>query len=160
GLFGFYSYFDLTNTVVANSGGGSDIYNYFGTSTFSADFSLIENTGGNTVSGSNNITGTDPALGGLAFNGGPTQTNRPSNTSPLLDKGNGVGTDQRGQPRPFDVASLPNVGNGADIGAVELQAADLAPPAAPAPAPTTTKKKKCKKKKRSAESAKKKCKKK
>jgi hypothetical protein len=90
----------------------------------------------------------DPALGGLAFNGGPTPTNRPSNTSLLLDKGSGGGTDQRGQPRPFDIAGIPNVGNGADIGAVELQASDFPALAAPAPAmPTTSKKKKCKKKK-------------
>jgi Right handed beta helix region len=138
GIFAFYSGVYLTSTVVANSGAGSDIYNYFGTSAFSADFSLIEDDGGNTLTGSNNITGADPALGGLAFNGGPTPTMRPSNTSLLLDKGSGTGTDQRGQPRPFDIASIPNVGNGADIGAVELQAADLAPPAAaPTPAGPT-----------------------
>jgi hypothetical protein len=138
GIFAFYSGVYLTSTVVANSGAGSDIYNYFGTSAFSADFSLIEDEGGNTVTGSNNITGADPALGGLAFNGGPTPTMRPSNTSLLLDKGSGTGTDQRGQPRPFDIASIPNVGNGADIGSVELQGSEVAPPVTPTPTPTPT----------------------
>ena len=163
GLGGFYGYFDLTSTVVSDAGAGPDLFNY-GSSSFSADFSLIENTGGNTITGANNVTGTDPALGALGPNGGPTPTKRPSDTSLLLDKGSGGGTDQRGQPRPFDIASIPNTGNGADIGAVELQAADFPAPAAPAaPAtPSAPKKKKCKKKKGkkgSAESAKK-CKKK
>jgi hypothetical protein len=140
GLGGYYASFDLTSTVVSDSGAGSDLYSAgFGGATFAADFSLIENTGGNTVTGTNNITGTDPALGGLAFNGGPTQTKRPSNTSALLDKGSGGGTDQRGQPRPFDIASIANVGNGADIGAVELQGSELAPPVTPTtPTPTST----------------------
>jgi hypothetical protein len=164
GLVGFYGYFDMTSTVVSDSGAGSDLFNSSGSS-FAADFSLIENTGGNPITGANNITGADPALGALGSNGGPTPTKRPSNTSLLLDKGSGAGTDQRGEPRPFDIASIPNTGNGADIGAVELQASDFPARAAPAPAtPTTSKKKKCKKKKkhkRSAESAKKKhCKKK
>ena len=165
GLGGYYGYFNLTSTVVSDSGSGSDLYGFaFGPVTFAADSSLIENTGGFTLTGANNITGADPALGVLGPNGGPTPTMRPSNTSLLLDKGSGGGTDQRGQPRPFDIASIPNVGNGADIGAVELQASDFPAPVTPAPAtPTTAKKKKCKKKKGkkgSAQSAKKKCKKK
>jgi predicted outer membrane repeat protein len=164
GIYAFDSDVFLTSTVLADSQ-SSDLSG-FGSS-FHAGFSLIENTGGNTISSTGpNITGADPALGPLGSNGGPTPTNRPSNTSLLLDKGSGGGTDQRGQPRPFDIASIPNAagGNGADIGAVELQAADFASPAAPTPTtPTTPKKKKCKKKKhkRSADAAKKKkCKKK
>jgi hypothetical protein len=165
GLGVYYGSFYLTSTVVSDSGAGSDLYSFgFGPATFDASFSLIENTGGNSITGANNITGADPALGALGSNGGPTPTKRPSNTSLLLDKGSGAGTDQRGQPRPFDIASIPNTGNGADIGAVELQASDFPAPVAPAPAtPTTSKKKKCKKKKGkkgSAQSAKKKCKKK
>jgi hypothetical protein len=164
GLGGRYAGFYLTSTVVSDSGTGADLYSYTGSS-FDADNSLIENTGGNTLTGTNNITGADPALSALGSNGGPTPTQRPSNTSLLLDKGSGGGTDQRGQPRPFDIASIPDTGNGADIGAVELQASDFPAPAAPVvPAtPNTPKKKKCKKKKhkRSAQSAKKKkCKKK
>jgi len=38
-----------------------------------------------TLTGANNITGADPALGGLAFNGGPTPTNRPSNAVEASD---------------------------------------------------------------------------
>jgi hypothetical protein len=149
GLVGFYGYFDLTSTVVSDAGAGAaDVFEY-GISSFSASFSLIENTGGTTITGTNNITGADPALGALGANGGPTPTKRPSNTSLLLDKGSGVGTDQRGQPRPFDISSIPNVGNGADIGAVELQASDFPAPAAPTTTATGQRDaaiKKCKKK--------------
>ena len=161
GLGGFYGYFDLSSTVVSDSGTGSDLYNVT-SSTFAAGFSLIENTGGNSITGANNITGADPALGALGPNGGPTPTKRPSNTSLLLDKGSGGGTDQRGVARPFDISTIANVGNGADIGAVELQAADLAPPVAPTqPAAPAKKKKKCKKKKKGkTAAASKKCKKK
>ena len=87
----------------------------------------------------------------------------PASTSPAIDQGAAAGasTDQRGQSRVFDVPNLANAagGDGADIGAVELQAGEYIAP------PTTSAKKKCKKKKKksSAESAKKtkkKCKKK
>ena len=109
-----------------------------------------------------NILGEDPQLGALAANGGPTQTLKPSLTSPVLDKGIATAAftaDQRGLSRPFDIPTVTNTttGDAADIGAVELQASDFATAAAPAPgpAPATTKKKKCKKKKhkRSADAA-------
>jgi hypothetical protein len=70
--------------------------------------------------------GTDPQLGQLADNGGPTLTHLPGAGSPALDGGDPMdclSTDQRGQMRPTD-------GNGdgvavCDIGAVELL--DLCP---------------------------------
>jgi hypothetical protein len=142
---------------------------------FDSAFSLIENTSGATVTETtpgSDITGQDPQLGALAANGGATQTMRPALTSPAVDKGSAfvLPSDQRGQTRPFDVPSIPNStatgADGSDIGAVELQESDIAPPpvtpAAPLTPATTVKKKKCKNKKhkRSAESAKKKCKKK
>jgi hypothetical protein len=48
----------------------------------------------------------------------------PAPDSPVIDAGSAVGlaTDQRGLPRPFDFPSLPNAGDGSDIGAVERQA--------------------------------------
>ena len=81
------------------------------------------------------IIGVDPQLGPLADNGGPTQTMRPASTSPAIDRGVGAGasTDQRGQPRVFDVPSLSNAagGDGADIGAFELQSSEYVPPPSP-----------------------------
>ncbi len=161
----------LGSTVVADNTAAAsapDLRSAGGT-TFKLALSLIESTNGATVADvpgfvGTNILGTDPQLGALANNGGPTQTQKPSLTSPLLENGKLlVGpADQRGLPRPFDIPSVPNAsaGDASDIGAVELQAADFVKPAAPAsPSSPATAKKKCKKKhKRSAGVAKKKCK--
>ena len=68
---------------------------------------------------------TNPQLGPLQDNGGPTQTRAPSASSPAIDQGQSAGaaTDQRGLPRPADLPAITNAagGDGADIGAVELQ---------------------------------------
>src|SRR4029077_14576920 len=157
----------LGSTVVADNTATSapDLRSAGGT-TFKLAFSLIESTDGATVADippftGTNILGADPQLGALAANGGPTQTQKPSPTSPLLDKGKSlVGfSDQRGLARPFDIPSIANnsAGDAADIGAVELQAVDFATPAAPST--SAAPKKKCKKKhKKRSESASKKCK--
>jgi hypothetical protein len=65
-----------------------------------------------------------PLLGGLRDNGGPTPTMAPSPGSPVIDAGSAFGltTDQRGAPRPSDFGSIGNAGDGADIGAYEVQA--------------------------------------
>jgi hypothetical protein len=67
----------------------------------------------------------NPGLGPLANNGGPTQTHAVLNGSPALDKGDGGSArDQRGMPRPVDLPRVGNArgGDGADVGAFELQA--------------------------------------
>ena len=66
---------------------------------------------------------TDPLLGPLADNGGPTLTMALSWNSPAVDFGTSVGaplTDQRGFPRP--------VGSGFDMGALELNASPIQGP--------------------------------
>ena len=79
------------------------------------------------------LINTDPQLGPLGDNGGRTATMALATTSPAVDRGAafGLATDQRGLPRPFDFASVPNSiaagADGSDIGAFELQ-----PPPAPA----------------------------
>jgi hypothetical protein len=96
-----------------------------------AAFSLIGGLNPNTMLNSSgpNLIGADPMLGPLADNGGPTQTQKPAFNSPAVDAGNssGLNTDQRGQGRPLEIPSIANPpgGDGADIGAVELQPADL-----------------------------------
>jgi hypothetical protein len=77
-------------------------------------------------------TNTDPRLGPLQNNGGPTLTHAPLADSPAIDKGKDLaldackaplGIDQRGFPRPvrFNPAiPLPSGGDGSDAGAVEL----------------------------------------
>jgi len=77
------------------------------------------NAGNCTVNGSYSTS--DPLLGSLQFNGGPTQTSAIAPGSPAIDAGNPAGctdnlgapvtTDQRGVPRPY--------GAHCDIGAFE-----------------------------------------
>ena len=73
---------------------------------------------------SGDIVNADPGLGPLQDNGGPTPTRAPVPGSPAVDRGSssGLATDQRGLPRPVDLAGVANAGDGSDIGAVELQA--------------------------------------
>ncbi len=132
----------IVDTVIANNTATSDLdLRNAGADPFKLAFSSVESTAGASIvdispfTGSN-VLGVDPQLGPLADNGGPTQTLKPGLGSPLLDKGltTGFTADQRGLPRPFDAPDIANAasGDGADIGAVELQAADFVkpPPAA------------------------------
>jgi hypothetical protein len=132
---------------------------------------------------SSNITTTNPLLGYLDENGGPTPTIAPSPTSPAVDCGSSSATtDQRGSTRPVDLGGRTNSNvagaDGSDIGAFELtgSASGACPnvigpsgpgtqPPGPQPlTPAGPSKKKCKKKKHKKHSAsaakKKKCKKK
>jgi hypothetical protein len=119
---------NIQSSIIANNTGttGNDIYSDYGGQ---LGFSLVKDLANSTDTGYSftntgpNITGVDPQLGGLANNGGPTQTELPSAASPVLDKGNsfGLGSDQRGVLRPIDFPAIPNAGDGSDIGAVELQ---------------------------------------
>jgi hypothetical protein len=130
----------VSNTIVSGNiatapGGnfppGVDIYG-----PVTAAFSLIQTTdAGTTVTedpAGSNLLGSDPQLGALQDNGGPTPTQKPALTSPVIDKGlSDSSADQRGLSRPFDVASITNVtgGDASDMGAVELQSSDFpAPP--------------------------------
>jgi hypothetical protein len=69
-------------------------------------------------------TDTDPGLGPLRDNGGPTDTRAIGPASPAVDQGASAGnaTDQRGVPRPSDDPAVPNAagGDGADVGAFEI----------------------------------------
>jgi CSLREA domain-containing protein len=132
----------VTNTIIASPVGGAGTSNCF------------EDTAGNIVSDGFNLdyepgaltsscnvveppTGTDvfgedPMLGALADNGGFGETRRPLPGSPVIDQGNDdaqdiTDEDQRGLDRPAFFADISNapLGDGADIGAVEVQ---IAPP--------------------------------
>lgn len=159
----------LFNSIVADN--TTDVAPPFGPDlrgAFNTAFSLVENTSGvqvtleDTVSPGSLITGVDPQLGPLAANGGPTPTKRPAGGSPVVDKGglNAVGPDQRDFTRPLDLATVANSAaanaNGADMGSVELTAAEAAlPPSTGTPAGTTPGTQpaaatKCKKKKKKA----------
>jgi RTX calcium-binding nonapeptide repeat (4 copies) len=91
--------------------------------TVNTSFNLIQNPADAAITGGPNITGQDPKLGPLGDNGGPTPTMPLLDGSPALDAGlsAGLATDQRGAPRPFDLAGLGPAagGDNADIGASE-----------------------------------------
>ena len=71
------------------------------------------------------IRNTDPKLGPLQANGGPTPTHALLSGSPAIDRGHSFGlvTDGRGMTRPVNFAGIPNAsgGDGSDIGAFEAQ---------------------------------------
>ena len=79
---------------------------------------------GGLLTATGDVRNTDPLLGALASNGGPTQTHLPQRNSPVLDRGKSFGfsLDQRGLPRPVNAAHFPDApgGDGADIGALEV----------------------------------------
>ena len=119
---GIYGTATVENSIVANGGstncGGGVIS--LGHNLSSDDTCNFTNAG--------DLNNTDPMLGPLQYNGGPTQTMAIPLSSTAVDAGNpngcsdGLGhllkTDQRGKPRPDTEDS-----GGCDIGAYELQSA-------------------------------------
>jgi predicted outer membrane repeat protein len=91
-------------------------------------FNLFSDGFGGFALGPGDQVFTDPLLGPLQDNGGPTFTHAPLPGSPAIDKGKNrfaVPTDQRGQGfvRTFDNLLIANAdgGDGTDIGAFEVQ---------------------------------------
>ncbi|HET7209762.1 MAG TPA: choice-of-anchor Q domain-containing protein [Terriglobales bacterium] len=112
----------LQNAVLANTG------NCFGTITSKGHNLSSDKTCNFSVPG--DMNNTDPMLGPLQYNGGPTQTMALPSGSPAVDAGNPAGctdgsghllkTDQRGAPRP-DAEDVAEGKLGCDIGAYERQ---------------------------------------
>jgi hypothetical protein len=113
----------MQNSIIANASGGG---NCSGRLTADDGYNLSsDNTCNFNTQG--DLNNTDPLLGPLQNNGGPTQTQALLSGSPAIDAGNLAGgcqdnkgnlltTDQRGQPRPDKEDS-----GGCDIGAYERQ---------------------------------------
>lgn len=116
----------IRNTILSGNPSGDDSDIAYGDDPAKVAFSLIGHLAEPINDGGRNIFGQDPQLNGLANNGGPTQTELPAATSPVIDAGNafGLNRDQRGVQRPIDFPAIPNAADGADIGAVELQPAN------------------------------------
>lgn len=111
------------NSVPLNSQ-GPDGYGFF----VSYGYNLIQDTQQCRINGlkTGNITGLDPMLQELAYNGGITKTHALLPGSPALDsgasamiEGSVLTSDQRGYLRPSDISSIPNIVDGCDIGAYE-----------------------------------------
>jgi predicted outer membrane repeat protein len=116
----------LESVIVANNSGptANDV-----AGAANSSHSLIGNTSGATITGSNNILNVNPQLDVLADNGGPTMTCLLLPGSPAVDAGAnpaGLSFDQRGP-------GFPRVlGGAADIGAAEgVRAAPAAAASAP-----------------------------
>lgn len=113
----------IQNTIIANNGWANcnpfHRYNSEGYNLISDDSCSFNNSG--------DLNNTDPMLGLLKYNGGPTQTEALLAGSPAIDSGNPAGCtdgggnilniDQRGHKRPGD----PRLITGCDIGAFEFQ---------------------------------------
>jgi hypothetical protein len=120
----------IDNSIVSGSGTSPDVV-LADNSTGTASYSLIHDPSapsGDTAitTNSSDISGKDPQLGPLQFNGGQTETMVPSPTSPVLDQGKAFGatTDQRGFKRPFmlpTITTVPAGGDRSDMGAVEME---------------------------------------
>jgi hypothetical protein len=117
----------LKNTLLSSSATGDNCSGIAVTS-LGHNLSSDDSCG---LSGPGDLQNTDPLLGPLQDNGGPTLTHALLPGSPAIDagdNGNAPATDQRGLPRIMD-----GDGNGsflADIGAYELQngVPDTTPP--------------------------------
>ncbi len=126
------SEFEALNTIIAgNVDEGGVAPDCFGTLN-SLGNNLVQDVTGCTIAGdtAGNITGVDPALGALAFNGGATQTRAVSPGTPPYNAGRNAGcpaTDQRTVARPQEGTC--------EIGAYEFQV--ITPSPSPAPGTPT-----------------------
>jgi predicted outer membrane repeat protein len=107
----------LTNSILANSVGGMDCTKSDSTPDVENISNLIETTGSGLASCGSSLLTSDPGLGPLQDNGGPTETMAPLPGSPAINAGDNASCptiDQRGVTRPQQVQC--------DIGAYESPA--------------------------------------
>jgi len=122
---------EIGNTILNRTGLGENIFNNGGT-IVSAGYNLSNDDGGGYLTGPGDLINTDPLLGALQDNGGPTQTYALLPGSPAIDAGDPKFTpppyyDQRDQ-------DFWRVRNGRiDVGSFEVQVGST-----PSPTPTPT----------------------
>ena len=125
------AFFNSRNSIYANNFSGENNTDFNGPM-ISGGYNFIENPNNAFITGdtTGNILGQDPQVQPLASVGnGITLAHKPSPSSPVIDKGKtfGIFADQRSVNRPFDLGGYPNApgGDGADIGAIEMQLTDF-----------------------------------
>ncbi len=116
----------FSNTIVADPRGGEQNCSSAGAASFAAasqGHNLADDNACE-LTAPGDQPSTEPMLGPLSNNGGPTQTIALPMGSPAIDQGvsDGLPTDQRDLTRPVDFPAIPNApgGDGSDIGAFEL----------------------------------------
>ena len=132
GIYNYYGSLDSSDSILNAGASGENIYNENGTVT-SHGYNLSSDDGGGYLTGPGDQINTDPMLGPLQDNGGPTFTHALLPGSPATDAGNPNFTpppfyDQRGS--GFDRV----VSGRIDIGSFEVQG----PTPTPTPTPTAT----------------------
>src|SRR5262249_24513665 len=116
----------IGNTILKVAASGTNIYNGYGTVT-SLGYNLSSDWGGGLLAAMGDQINTDPMLGPLQDNGGPTFTHALLTGSPAIDAGKNFTAatmDERG-PGFVRTSDNPSVGNanggdGTDIGAYEV----------------------------------------
>ena len=116
----------IRSTIVSDPQGGESNCASAGGAGFDSEGYNLADDDSCQLTGTADQPSTNPELGSLGDNGGPTETMAVPFSSPAVDQGIGDGLtdDQRGLTRPVDFSSIANApgGDGADIGAFELQA--------------------------------------
>jgi predicted outer membrane repeat protein len=135
---GIYTYgtVQISNTILNAGASGENIFNNGGTVT-SHGYNVSSDNGGGYLNGPGDQINTDPLLGPLQDNGGPTLTHMPLPGSPAIDAGDPTFTpppfhDQRG-PCFYRVFGRPR--GRIDVGSVEVQPGPRCPTPAPRPTP-------------------------
>jgi subtilisin family serine protease len=116
---------ELGSTILKAGASGGNLAN-LSAAVSSDGYNLSSDSAGGLLTSLTDQVNTDPMLGPLQDNGGPTFTHALLPGSPAIDKGknfNGLATDQRGLPRTMDSLCIANAlgGDGTDIGAFEVQ---------------------------------------
>ena len=123
-----YATLEIRHTIIKAGIAGANIFNSGGTVT-SLGYNLSSDNGGGFLTGLGDQINTNPMLGSLQDNGGPTFTHLPLPSSPAIDAGDPSFTP----PPSLDQRGYVRVINGRiDIGSVEAQ---FVPPS---PSPTAT----------------------
>jgi len=120
---GFNAKLEIGNTVLKAGLTGGNINSITATSD---GYNLSSDNSSGVLTSMTDRVNTDPVLGPLGNNGGPTFTCALLAGSPAIDRGKSFGltTDQRGFPRPVNDPCLTNAaagGDDSDIGAFEVQ---------------------------------------
>jgi hypothetical protein len=118
GIYGYGTALTLSNSIVGEQISGDDCWGHITSLGHNLD-----SDGTCDLTQPTDLPGTEPLLGPLAENGGPTRTHALREGSPAIDAGScpGALADQRGFPCPVDVSEVPNADDGCDIGAYEFQ---------------------------------------
>ncbi len=133
GIYHYVGNLEISDTILNAGASGENIFNNGGT-VMSHGYNVSSDDGGSYLNGPGDLINTDPLLGPLQDNGGPTLTHAPLPGSPAIDAGDPNFTpppfrDQRGSCfyRVF--------GRRIDVGSVEIQPRPRCVTPAPRPTP-------------------------